>query len=177
MVNPSITTHVSCNSVFIQTAREREALQLTHVLEVRTTVSQGLRCSFAIPDVVGQNSLSQHSNTEEAGSASKHADDEAGKRSPSLRSLPTEPNGQDKFVSGMRTTFGSVMTRKGSVRTARSTHTTGTTSAFANGAPLTRPDADPDVDESFFARGDKAERSLSQKQKDRIAREESGSAI
>ncbi|KAF8554607.1 hypothetical protein OG21DRAFT_1412180, partial [Imleria badia] len=88
---------------------------------------------------------------------------------PSLRSLPTEPD-----TSGMKTTEGrgSTLGRKGSVWTTRSMHTTGTTSAFANGAPLTGPNAEPDVDESLFARGAKAERVLSQKQKDRIEKEE-----
>lgn len=76
----------------------------------------------------------------------------------------------------MKATEGrdSALGRKGSVRTTRSTHTTRTASAFANGAPLTGPDAEPDVDESLLARGAKAERVLSQKQKDRIAKEESG---
>lgn len=118
----------------------------------------------------------QPSHTQGTGSSSKHADDEAGQKTPSLRSLPTEPAGQESQMSIMKTVFGGTggaLGRKESVRTTRSTHTTGTTSAFANGAPLTGPNADPDVDESLFARGAKAERSLSQKQKDRIAKEES----
>lgn len=121
-------------------------------------------------------STNQPSNTQGTGSPSKHTDDEAGQKTPSLRSLPIEPEGQENQLFGMRTIFGGTggaLGRRESVRTTRSTHTNGTTSAFANGAPLTGPNAEPDVDESLFARGAKAERSLSQKQKDRIAKEES----
>jgi len=110
----------------------------------------------------------QPSDAEGTSSPSKHA----GQKTPSLRSLPVESENQEKHVSGMRTIFGSSLARKESVRTNRSTHTTRTASAFANGAPLTGPDAEPDVDETLFVRGEKAERSLTQKQKDRIAKQE-----
>ena len=77
-------------------------------------------------------------------------------------------------MSGLKTAFGGTggaLGRKPSVRTTASTRTT--TSAFANGGPLTGPNAKPDVDEDLLARGANAERSLTQKQKDRIAKEES----
>ncbi|KAF9223750.1 hypothetical protein BS17DRAFT_831842 [Gyrodon lividus] len=104
----------------------------------------------------------------------------AGQRSPSLRSLPTSSDGKDdRPVTGGAGTYGgrgSTLGRKSSVRTARSTRTTGTTSgaasAFANGAALTGPNAEPEVDESIWFRGLNAERSLSQRQKDRIVKEE-----
>lgn len=143
---------------------------------------EGLSRSFAVPPHFtasgNPSDTNQPSHTEGMGYPSKHVDDEAqaGQRSPSLRSLPTEPDGEEKYVSGMRRTFGgtgSGLARKESVRTTRSTRTTGTASAFANGAPLTGPNAEPNVDDSLFVRGAKAERSLSQKQKDRIMKVES----
>lgn len=121
-------------------------------------------------------STNQPPHTEGTGSASKHVDDEAGQRTPSLRSLPVEPEGKEKQIPAMKTTLGgtsSALGRVGSARTTRSAHTPGATSAFANGAPLMGPNAEPDVDQSLFVRGAKAERSLSQKQKGRIAKEES----
>jgi hypothetical protein len=143
-------------------------------------MAERLSRSFAVPPhstASGNPSdTNQPSYTEGAGSPLKHVDDEAGQRTPSLRSLPTEPDGQEKYVSGMRTTFGGAgngLARKESVRTTRSSRTIGTASAFANGAPLTGPNAEPNVDESLFVRGAKAERSLSQKQKDRIMKVES----
>ncbi|KIJ66965.1 hypothetical protein HYDPIDRAFT_174258 [Hydnomerulius pinastri MD-312] len=100
------------------------------------------------------------------------------RRSPSLRSLPESTGGRDGPVAAGNNTFGggSTIGRKGSVRTARSTRTTGTTSgataAFGNGAALTGPNAEPDVDESVYFRGASAERSLSKKQKDKILKDE-----
>ncbi|KAG8213293.1 Metallo-dependent phosphatase-like protein [Butyriboletus roseoflavus] len=121
------------------------------------------------------NGTNQHTHANGMSSPSKHADDEARQKTPSLHSLPIEPDGQEKQTSGIKTIFGragGAMGRKESVRTTRSTHTTGGTSAFADGAPLMGPNAEPDVDESLFARSAKAERSLSQKQKNRIMTEE-----
>lgn len=111
------------------------------------------------------------------GSPSKGTDDEAGQKTPSLRSLPTEEfDGQEQQVPGMKRIFGGTsppLGRKVSVRTTASMRTT--TSAFANGAPLAGPNAEPDVDDSLHIRSANAERSLSQKQKDRITKEESAS--
>lgn len=129
--------------------------------------------SFAAPE--NSSGTNQPSHTEETGSPSKRANDEAGQKPPSLRSLPTEESdGQEKQTYGLKTLFGgtgNALGRRASARTTASTRTT--TSAFANGAPLTGPNAEPDVDENILARGANAERSLSQKQKDRITKEES----
>lgn len=180
VVKPVITTRLSCNFLFIQATlkgKPQEAVQLAPVLEVRVTVSGRPSRSFAVPPhFAASGNLSgndQCSPMEGMSPPSKHGDDEAGQRTPSLRSLPTEPEGQETYMSGMRATSGrtsSGLARKESVRTTRSTHTT---TAFANGAPLTGPNAEPNVDESLFVRGARAERSLSQKQKDRIAKVES----
>lgn len=122
------------------------------------------------------NGTNQDNHTDGTSFPAKHADDEARQKTPSLRSLPTEPDGQEKQTPGIKAIFGgagNTMARKGSVRTIRSTHTTGKTRAFADGAPLMGSSVEPDIDESLFARSIKAEQSLSQKQKDRITIEES----
>ncbi|KAH0833044.1 hypothetical protein J3R83DRAFT_12035 [Lanmaoa asiatica] len=156
-----------------------EAAPLNPVLDVRMTVYLNTRpenyltytlyyLTLQLPDMRGALNLPTRKGQVPS---RKDADDGAGQRAPSLRSLPIESDGQEQ-ISGMKATFGragSTLGRKGSVRT---THTTGTTSVFVNGAPLTGPNAEPDVDQSLFVRGAKAERSLSQKQKDRIAKEE-----
>lgn len=120
----------------------------------------------------GSSAANQPHHAEQTGSAPKRAEDEVRQKTPSLRSLPTEPDDQNKQGAGMKTDYGrngNALARQASVRTTASTHTT---SAFGNGAPLTGPNAEPNVDQSLVERGANAERSLSQKQKDRITKEE-----
>jgi len=121
------------------------------------------------------NAAVQPSQMEEGGSPLKHADEEGENKTPSLHSLPTEPDGQEKYVSDLRASLGrtgSALGRKESTRT-KSTYATASTAAFVNGAPLSGPDAEPEVDDDVLARGAKAEQSLSHKQKQRIVKKES----
>ncbi|KAH7926119.1 hypothetical protein BV22DRAFT_1194677 [Leucogyrophana mollusca] len=101
------------------------------------------------------------------------------RRTPSLRSLPESAGGGiDSAASnaGGGVGGGSTLSKKASVRTARSNRTAGTTAgataAFGNGAALTGPNAEPDVDDTVLYRGATAERSLSKKQRDRIVKDE-----
>ncbi|KIK96793.1 hypothetical protein PAXRUDRAFT_280188 [Paxillus rubicundulus Ve08.2h10] len=118
------------------------------------------------------------------GSPSRHPDSGgafAEQRSSSFHSLPISSGGRDDGpIIGGASTFGgggNALGRKSSVRTTKSTRTTGTTSgattAFVNGAALTGPNAKPDVDESVWFRASLAERALSQRQKEKITKQES----
>ncbi|KAF8843742.1 hypothetical protein BDN67DRAFT_114733 [Paxillus ammoniavirescens] len=116
------------------------------------------------------------------GSQSRDPDSTGGfaERRSSLHSLPISSGGRDDGpIIGGASTFGgggNALGRKGSVRTTRSTRTTGTTSgattAFTNGAALTGPNAKPDVNESVWFRASLAERALSQRQKEKITKQE-----
>ncbi|KAH7884429.1 hypothetical protein F5I97DRAFT_1889518, partial [Phlebopus sp. FC_14] len=144
---------------------------------------RGLSRSYASPSLSAR-SMSQP-NDGQTSDHGRHSATQGPARSsaeptPSLRSLPESTGGRaDKVTTGRGSAWGAgsnTLGRKGSTRTARSTRTTGTisgaTAAFTNGAAMTGPNAEPNVDESLFFRGANAERSLSQKQKDRINRDE-----
>ncbi|KAJ8580776.1 hypothetical protein M405DRAFT_938604, partial [Rhizopogon salebrosus TDB-379] len=98
------------------------------------------------------------------------------RRTPSLDSLPTWAGSRDEHVplaGGMVGERNARLGRKCSVRTARSTKSaTAATAAFQNGAALTGPKAEPDIDVDVIRRGALAERSLSTKQKHKIEKEE-----
>jgi hypothetical protein len=114
-----------------------------------------------IMDTKGQNANSKH----------------PARRTPSLDSLPTWTGSRDEHVplaGGMAGERNAPLARKVSVRTARSTKSaTAATAAFQNGAALTGPKAEPDIDVDVIRRGALAERSLSTKQKHKIEKEES----
>ncbi|EIW83936.1 hypothetical protein CONPUDRAFT_163195 [Coniophora puteana RWD-64-598 SS2] len=116
-------------------------------------------------------------------------------RAPSLRSLPAEDDNAGNTALGSGGTapsgfgFGnpranngtgghtSKLSKRGSVRSRRSMRSTGTTgsvatAAFSNGAALSGPNAEPDIDEDVRFRGANAERSLSQKVKRKISKDE-----
>lgn len=104
------------------------------------------------------------------------------RRTPSLQSLPETNRGRDKagrLMSGSSAFAGTGAgfgRRKASVRTTRSA-STNVTGAFTNGAALTGPNAEPDIDESIYERGASAERTLSQKDKVQILKGESKSHV
>ncbi|EGN91916.1 hypothetical protein SERLA73DRAFT_191837 [Serpula lacrymans var. lacrymans S7.3] len=98
----------------------------------------------------------------------------------SLRSLPESGGGSPtRHGSGNMYGGGGGLTKRGSIRTSltgRSIRTSGTvsgaTAAFMNGAALTGPNAEPDLDESLHYRAADADRSLSDKQKEKIVKVE-----
>jgi len=81
-------------------------------------------------------------------------------------------DGEDKQKN--RETSPTDVRRKASVRTARSTRTTATTAtgAFLNGSALTGPQSEPDLDNSIYWRKTSAERALSEKEKEKLLKEE-----